>query len=1147
MFESERISRILLTVLLFVLPIGVPLLGAESVTEREFTQPDSFQIPDSEHLEAKIAELSAISDASGKVSRELEFYQSALTLLKASMRDDESASRFKQSIDDVVDRKAELEAALQEAVSASRIPPQVPVGLNLAEIEQRLDQAQADKKISENKLAEMQARLTNEQQRPNQITEGLAKIKFQLQEIGEKLETRKVPDGSVAQGEAEWIALMINQRAMRSRMNRLDMERLSNGSRTEHLKTQIEIRREELKQAEVFILAMQEALTGLRSEQAKQAQELTEQAELEAEGKHPLIQEAAERNARLSAQLGTLAGRLERAVSENDQVSSELQRISRSMANATQQLNVIRLDQTIGALLRSQRQGLPDTNRLEKISARAQEAMADSRLQQFRVEGEKRDLLDRFENKAGLLTPQPEGMDGQNWESLKQELEVLYRDRLSLLERLLATHVRYDKILSDLEAARTRLIARVTEYAELLDRNLIWIPSSKPLDLEVVSEVIPELLTVWYAENWNQLLEVEISLVGKRPVVMLFLALAITLLLLLRPRMRSALKFMAPDIGDVTMDRFYLTFKALIITILMAIPWVLLLLVLGWMWKSESHPVGDILSPILLSAGVLVSMIQFSRYLFTPFGLAEVHFGWNRAANALFRRHLRWFMVFTVVTVIMLGSIMVEGTLDFRDSLGRFIFMIWFLGLWLLAHLFLNPWSGAEVERREGRKLGLSWRSLIYLALMGLMLFLAVLQFEGYVYSVNRLMHLIGLSVYSGLMVLTLYHLVRRSLLVAGRRLGLVRALEKRQAIQEARAAREAAGAAGESVLEPQELEEMDITEIGAQTRRLLATVVTLIMSVALVLIWSELTPAVGRLDDIVLWEHVVGAGADVQRIPVSVWDVGTNILVIVLMVVAGKNLPGLLEISVLRPLNLDPGARYTISRISSYLIYGIGTWLALSAVGLRWEDIQWLVAAMGVGLGFGLQEIFANFISGLIILFERPIRIGDTITIGNVSGTVSRIRIRATTVTDWDNKELIVPNKSFVTDSLINWTLSEDTTRIKIPVGIAYGSDTELAHGIMMDVVRAHPEVLDDPPPSAFFVAFGESSLDFEIRVFVKERIRRMPLAHDLHMALDKELRKAGIEIPFPQRDLHVRSKGLGKGQGPRAEGRGGEDSDGG
>jgi potassium efflux system protein len=186
---------------------------------------------------------------------------------------------------------------------------------------------------------------------------------------------------------------------------------------------------------------------------------------------------------------------------------------------------------------------------------------------------------------------------------------------------------------------------------------------------------------------------------------------------------------------------------------------------------------------------------------------------------------------------------------------------------------------------------------------------------------------------------------------------------------------------------------------------------------------------------------------------------------------------------------------------------------------------VQWLVAAMGVGLGFGLKEIFANFFSGLILLFERPIRIGDTVTIDGLSGTVTKIRIRATTVTDWDNKEQLIPNQNFLVNPLINWTLSDPITRVVLNVGIAYGSDTERALQVMMDVVQANQDVLDEPPPTIFFIEFGESSLDFEVRVFVRDRIRRMPLRHDLHMAINKALAEAGIEIPFPQRDLHLRS----------------------
>jgi len=278
-------------------------------------------------------------------------------------------------------------------------------------------------------------------------------------------------------------------------------------------------------------------------------------------------------------------------------------------------------------------------------------------------------------------------------------------------------------------------------------------------------------------------------------------------------------------------------------------------------------------------------------------------------------------------------------------------------------------------------------------------------------------------------------------------------------------------------------------------------------------------------LDDVVLWQYLVTGSEGEQITAFSLLDLGLGLMTLVITIAAAKNLPALLEITLLAPLALDKGNRYAMVSITRYLIYSAGALLIFGLVGLEWSDIQWLVAAMGVGIGFGLKEIFANLISGIIILFERPIRIGDTVTLGDVSGTVTRIRIRATTITDWNNKELIVPNQSFIIDPLINWTLSDQVTRIVLPVGIAYGSDTLLAHQLMSDVVNNHPDVMQDPKPTVFFIGFGESSLDFEIRVFVRERVMRMPVQHELYMTLERALSDADIEIPFPQRDLHLRS----------------------
>jgi len=181
----------------------------------------------------------------------------------------------------------------------------------------------------------------------------------------------------------------------------------------------------------------------------------------------------------------------------------------------------------------------------------------------------------------------------------------------------------------------------------------------------------------------------------------------------------------------------------------------------------------------------------------------------------------------------------------------------------------------------------------------------------------------------------------------------------------------------------------------------------------------------------------------------------------------------------------------------------------------------------MSVGLGFGLQEIVANFVCGLIVLFERPFRVGDTVTIGDINGTVSRIRIRATTVVDWDRKELIVPNKEFVVGRLINWSLSDKYVRIRIPVGIAYGSDTKLAEELLMQVAGKNSRVLSEPPPQAVFKGFGDNSLNFELRVYVNGIDDYIPMTHELNGAIDNAFKEAGLTIAFPQQDVHLDATG--------------------
>jgi potassium efflux system protein len=310
---------------------------------------------------------------------------------------------------------------------------------------------------------------------------------------------------------------------------------------------------------------------------------------------------------------------------------------------------------------------------------------------------------------------------------------------------------------------------------------------------------------------------------------------------------------------------------------------------------------------------------------------------------------------------------------------------------------------------------------------------------------------------------------------------------------------------------------------IDEHTRTLLKAIIFILALVGLWNIWEPVFPALGIFQTVKLWSYtsVVDGVSQVRAITLA--DVALAVVIITITIIAVRNLPGLLEMILLNRLPLDPGARYAYSTITRYALTAIGIVIALNTIGLRWSNLQWLVAALGVGLGFGLQEIVANFVSGLIVLFERPFAIGDTVTVGDIHGTVTRVQIRATTILDWDRKELIVPNKEFITGRLINWSLSDSIIRIKIPVGIAYGSDTNLAEQLLLKAAQESSLVLKSPAPQAVFLSFGDNSLNFEVRAFIKSIDDWIPMLHAMNRAIDKEFRQAGITIAFPQRDVHL------------------------
>jgi potassium-dependent mechanosensitive channel len=272
-------------------------------------------------------------------------------------------------------------------------------------------------------------------------------------------------------------------------------------------------------------------------------------------------------------------------------------------------------------------------------------------------------------------------------------------------------------------------------------------------------------------------------------------------------------------------------------------------------------------------------------------------------------------------------------------------------------------------------------------------------------------------------------------------------------------------------------------------------------------------------------WQWITSMGFGVGPLHVTVGGIFMGVLVIYVAVLLSGLTRTLVTADVERRQDGDRGLAESISRLVHYAIITVGALMALAVLGVELQNFAIVAGALGIGVGFGLQNVVNNFASGLILLFERPVRVGDTVVVDDVWGTIQKIGLRSTVMVTFDQSEMIVPNADLVSEKVTNWTLSSPTARIILPVGVAYGSSISRVLEILVDSAFAHAAVLKEPPPEALFVGFGDSSLDLELRVWVGNIRQRLQVRSVVLTEVERRLAEAGIEIPFPQRDLHLRS----------------------
>ncbi|RRV17496.1 mechanosensitive channel MscK [Pseudomonas saudiphocaensis] len=888
------------------------------------------------------------------------------------------------------------------------------------------------------------------------------------------------------------------------------------------LQAQIELRRQELSGnnllqdlgkarrnllAERIARAEQEtqALQGLinakrRAESEQTVAELSAKAQLA--GSDTLLAAESAENLKLSDYLLRATERLNLLNQMNLQARQQLDTLNQTDKALEEQIAVLEGSLLLSRILYQQKLNLPKV----KIDRNLADEIADLRLYQFEL-NQARDQAGNAQTYVDkMLADQPEELVTPE---LRRALLDLIKTRSELLDRL---NREISTLLNEsitLQLNQKQLHDTASALSATLDEQMFWIPSNKPLDLSWLTSFPQRLERQLSSIGWHSALTEMAAGLKERPLLFLPLLLSIAWLLWRRGMINAKLDELSRDVGHFRNDRQLHTPLALLLNLLLALPGALLLTLCGYLLQMDARGQNLGLSSALYQLAQAWLVFYTAYRLLSPGRMAELHFRWSKPQVAFLRDEIRRLGLVILVLVVVVSIAEQQPAMLAEDVLGLVVILACYaLMSWRLMRILLK---GPASENAPPARLFLGVLfSLLPLALI-------VVVGTGYYYTALKLTERLIDTLYLLMFWIALESTLVRSLTIAARRLAYQRAMDRRQAAEE-----EGTGEHHEIIEEPN----LDIEQVNQQSLRLTRLATFGVFLVALYWVWSDLISVVSYLDNFALYEFTSGSGDALTVSIISLNDLLGALAIAGITLILARNLPGLLEVLILSRLRLAPGSAYATGTLLSYILVGTGIVSVLSTLGVSWDKLQWLVAALSVGLGFGLQEIFANFVSGLIILFEKPVRIGDVVTIGNLSGTVSRIRIRATTITDFDHKEIIVPNKTFVTDQLVNWSLSDTVTRVTIRIGVEFGSDLDKARELMFQAARENPRVLKEPEPQVFFLSFGESRLEHELRLHVRDLADRNPVIDEINRRLDREFRECGIVIAFRQLDVHLKNR---------------------
>ena len=862
--------------------------------------------------------------------------------------------------------------------------------------------------------------------------------------------------------------------------------------------------RQALMQKQLSVL--QEVLNTKRLEDSEQKAKDVASQRIASSIENFLITDELDHNKELSQFLVQQTKKLNTLSHDDLRMRNVLESLTQTQRNIDEQISALQGTLVLSKVINKQKQTLPT----EKINNNLAKSISNVRVNLFEY-SQQRDELYNIDDYVRNLTHSLE-------EPLTNEensaLNNILKERQKLLDEIIKSLNSQLNLSITIENNQRQALAIGDALQRKLQQQSFWVNSNNPIDFAWL-KAFPALAfaEVGVLTDYVGIENVQPNLLS----TVLFTSISLLIALLInwkKSAIKDRLASLASRVNTLTNDSHWLTPEAMFWTILLALPSTLIFFTaynaIGFLFFNDPIAIGRWGVRVTLYWWFFATMLSLLR----PNGLAFRHFGMPQESNRIFQRIIK--QSIWIVGLLLVSSIpsQIDEIGYLNDAIGQVMSIIALALCLFVVRPLLNRAirEYQKAKKEEGTtNTSISLFRLLRLILVIVPISLIILIILGYYYTaVYLITHLLN-SYFVILLWVFGRYFAYRFVAISARRLAYRRLQDKRRKLRE-------------QVLEngTKEDETIKLSVVNQQIYRVTDLIGWVVLFVSLYVIWSDLISVAYYLDGVILWES--NEGNQVES--VTLLNLMRASLYVVITYVLIKNITGILEVTVFSKIPLSKGTPQTIITMLTYVIVTFGSVSAFSALGISWTKIQWIFTALSVGLGFGVREIFGSFVSGSILLFERPIRVGDKVTVGQYTGIITKIRLRSTTLLNSDHMEVVLPNQAFVTDRFINWTLNNTITRLQIFFKVSYDTDLDLMQRLLLQAVNEAPKVLSEPKVEINMLHFGDNALEHELLVFVGELGDRIETMNFLQYRINQLFRENGIRFALNQLDVHLHSE---------------------